>query len=87
MKRFYTSGAQGHRFGWIALAVVAGAGAAGAGARVLLLSDRNVPPRRGLTAAHVLESLGASMTWDPTEAEDWVARTRFGACAVSGFRP
>jgi anthranilate phosphoribosyltransferase len=69
------------------LDLVAGLIAAGAGARVLLHSDRNVPPRRGLTAANVLEFLGAGMTWDPKEAEDWVARTRFAALAVSGMLP
>jgi anthranilate phosphoribosyltransferase len=69
------------------LDLVAGLIAAGAGARVLLQSDRNVPPQRGLTAANVLEFLGASMTWDPKEAEDWVARTRFAALAVSGMLP
>ena len=39
------------------LDVAAGLIAAGAGARVLILSDRNVPPRRGLTAADVLDAL------------------------------
>jgi len=61
--------------------------AAGAGARVLLNSDRNVPPVRGITAANVLEHLGAGMTWDPAEAEDWVARSRFACIAVSGMLP
>ena len=53
------------------LDVCAGLIAAAAGARVLILSDRCVPPRRGLTAASVLEAMGLSMTWDPSEAEDW----------------
>jgi anthranilate phosphoribosyltransferase len=69
------------------LEVAAGLVAAGAGARVLILSDRCVPPKRGLTAASVLEALDASMTWDPAEAESWVAKTRFGACAVTGMLP
>jgi anthranilate phosphoribosyltransferase len=69
------------------LEVAAGLIAAGAGARVLLNSDVNVPPVRGLTAANVLDHLGAGMTWDPAEAEDWVARTRFGCIAVSGMLP
>ena len=69
------------------LDVASGLIAAGAGARVLIHSDRNVPPSRGLTAANVLEHLGAGMTWDPKEAEDWVARTRFAALAVSGMLP
>jgi anthranilate phosphoribosyltransferase len=69
------------------LEVAAGLIAAAAGARVLILSDRCVPPKRGLTAASVLEALGASMTWDPAEAESWVAKTRFGACSVTGMLP
>ena len=69
------------------LEVAAGLIAAGAGARVLILSDRCVPPRRGLTAANVLEELGLSMTWDPSEAEDWVAKARFAAVSVSGVLP
>jgi len=69
------------------LEVAAGLVAAGAGVRVLILSDRCVPPRRGLTAANVLEALGASMTWDPAEAESWVAKARFAACSVTGMLP
>lgn len=61
--------------------------AAGAGARALVVSDRAVPPKRGLTAANVLEHLGVSMTWDGGEVEEWVTRTRFGAIAVSGMLP
>src|SRR6187549_2814816 len=59
------------------LEVAAGLVAAGAGVRVLILSDRCVPPKRGLTAASVLEALDANMTWDPDEAESWVAKARF----------
>lgn len=69
------------------LEVAAGLVAAGAGARVLVLSDRCVPPKRGLTAASVLDSLGIGMTFDPAEVESWVAKTRFGACSVSGMLP
>ncbi len=69
------------------LEVAAGLVAAAAGARVLVVSDRCVPPRRGLTAANVLESLGLSMTWDPSEAEDWVAKVGFAAVSVSGLCP
>lgn len=69
------------------LEVASGLIAAGAGARILLQTDRNVPPKRGLTAAHVLEFLGAGITWDPREAEDWVSRTRFAALSVSGMLP
>ncbi|MCB9914569.1 MAG: hypothetical protein H6828_05400 [Planctomycetes bacterium] len=69
------------------LDVAAGLIAAGAGARVLVTTDRCVPPQRGLTAASVLEHLGAGMTWDASEAEDWVVKTRFAACSVSGLLP
>jgi anthranilate phosphoribosyltransferase len=69
------------------LEVAAGLIAAGAGARVLIMTDRCSPPKRGLTAVSVLESLGTGMTWDPREAEDWVLKTRFAACAVTGMLP
>lgn len=69
------------------LEVAAGIAAAASGLRVLLISDRSVPPKRGLTAANVLESLGLSMTWDAAEAEDWVARARFAAISASGMLP
>jgi len=69
------------------LEVAAGLVAAGAGAKVLILSDRCVPPKRGLTAASVLEAIGLGMTWDPSEVESWVAQTRFGVCSVSGMLP
>lgn len=69
------------------LEVAAGLIAAGAGARVLIVSDRCVPPRRGLTAVSVLEHLGCGVTWDPREAEDWVAKVRFGAVALTGMLP
>lgn len=69
------------------LEVAAGLVAAAAGARVLVVSDRCVPPRRGLTAANVLEALGLSMTWDPSEAEDWVTKTGFAAVSATGLCP
>jgi len=69
------------------LEVAAGLIAAAAGARVLVLTDRCVPPKRGLTAASVLEGLGLGMTWDPSEAEDWVAKTRFAVVSCSGMLP
>lgn len=69
------------------LEVAAGLIAAAAGARVLVVSDRCVPPKRGLTAANVLESLGLSMTWDPGEAEDWVAKAGFATVSVAGLCP
>lgn len=69
------------------LEVAAGLIAAGAGVRVLILSDRCVPPKRGLTAASALESLGVGMTWDPGEVESWVIKAGFGACSVAGMLP
>jgi anthranilate phosphoribosyltransferase len=69
------------------LDVAAGLIAAAAGVRVLVISDRCVPPKRGLTAASVLEHLGLQMTWDPSEAEDWVAKARFAAISASGMLP
>jgi len=69
------------------LEVAAGIVAAGAGARVLLVADRGVPPRRGLTAAHALEQLGAPMSWDPAEAGEQVLRAGFGAIAAPGMLP
>ena len=69
------------------LEVAAGLAAAAAGARVLLVSDRGVPPKRGITAANVLEELGAPMAWDPAKAEASVERRRFGAVATSGMLP
>ncbi len=69
------------------LEVAAGLVAAGAGARVLIIGDRGVPPRRGLTAASVLDHLKAPMTWDPQVAESQVERTGFSAVAASGMLP
>lgn len=69
------------------LDVASGLIAAGAGVRVLMVCERAVPPKRGLTAANVLEQLGAGLTWDPTEVEDWVLKDRFGAIAASGMLP
>jgi anthranilate phosphoribosyltransferase len=69
------------------LEIAAGLVAAGAGAKVLLVADRGVPPKRGLTGAHVLEQLGAPMSWDPAEAEHNVANAGFGAIAAPGMLP
>lgn len=69
------------------LEVAAGLAASAAGARVLILTDRCVGPKRGLTAASVLEDLGIHITFNPAEAEEWVAKTRFSALAVSGMLP
>jgi len=69
------------------LEVAAGLVAAGSGAKVLLVVDRGVPPRRGITGAHVLEHLGAPMSWDPAEAERAVKTTGFGAIAAPGMLP
>lgn len=69
------------------LEVAAGLIAAASGARVLILTDRCVPPKRGLTAASVLEGLEIPITFDPDEVESWVAKTRFGVCSVAGMLP
>lgn len=69
------------------LEVVASLAAAAAGARVLLISDRGVPPNRGITAANVLEELGAPIAWDPRKAEESVERLSFGGMATSGMLP
>ncbi len=69
------------------LETAAGLVAAGAGVKVLIVSDRCVPPKRGLTAASVLEALGLSMTWDPAQAERWVAEAGFAVVSASGMLP
>lgn len=69
------------------LDVAAGLMAAGAGARVLMVVDRNVPPKRGVSAANVLERLECGLTWDPSEAEDWVVKARFSAIGAPGMLP
>ena len=69
------------------LEVAAALVAAGAGSKVLLVADRGVPPKRGLSGAHVLDQLGAPMSWDPAEAERNVASTGFGAIAAPGMLP
>jgi anthranilate phosphoribosyltransferase len=61
--------------------------AAAAGAHVLLITDRGVPPKRGLTAANVLERLGLKLTWDPSEAERGIEKHGFAAIATSGMLP
>jgi anthranilate phosphoribosyltransferase len=61
--------------------------AAGAGAKVLIVTDRCVPPRRGLTAASVFEYLRCGLTWDPSEAEDWVGRYGVAAISACGMLP
>jgi len=69
------------------LEVAAGLVAAGAGVRVLLLTDRGVPPRRGLTGASVLDHLQVGVCWDPAEAEGLVRELGFAAVAASGMLP
>jgi anthranilate phosphoribosyltransferase len=70
-----------------ALEAAAGVVAAGAGVKVLIVSDRCVPPKRGLTSASVLEALGLSMTWDPAQAERWVGEVGFAVVSASGMLP
>lgn len=69
------------------LEVAAALVAAAAGAKVLLVADRGVPPKRGITGAHVLEQLGAPLRWDPADAERDVGRVGFGAIAAPGMLP
>jgi anthranilate phosphoribosyltransferase len=69
------------------LETAAGLVAAGAGVKVLVVSDRCVPPKRGLTASSALEALGLSMTWDPAQAERWVASAGFAVISASGMLP
>ena len=45
------------------------------------------PPKRGLTAASVLEGLGLQMTWDPSEAEAWVDECGFAVTSAAGMLP
>jgi anthranilate phosphoribosyltransferase len=69
------------------LETAAGLVAAGAGIKVLVVSDRCVPPKRGLTASSALEALGLSMTWDPAQAERWVGEAGFAVISASGMLP
>ena len=46
-----------------------------------------MPPKRGLTVASVLEDLDIHLTFNPREAEDWVAETGFAATAATGMLP
>jgi len=61
--------------------------AAAAGVRVLMLTDRGIPPRRGLTAASALEALGAGVFWDPVKAEDCVGELGFAALSLTSVLP
>ena len=47
------------------LEVAAGLVAAASGTKVLIVTEKGVPPRRGLTAAPVLEHMRVPTTWDP----------------------
>ncbi|MEX1025006.1 MAG: hypothetical protein WD226_08005 [Planctomycetota bacterium] len=69
------------------LEVAAALVAAAAGARVMLVSEMGVPPRRGVTAALTLESLGVSLATSKAEAEDRIERQRFVAIAVTTMLP
>ncbi len=69
------------------LDAAAGIVAAGVGVKVLIVSDRCVPPKRGLTAASALEAMGLSMTWDPAQAERWVIEAGFAVVSASGMLP
>lgn len=69
------------------LEVAAGLMAAGAGARVLLVSDRGVPPRRGVTAGDALDRLGIPLSWDGSEVEDQIERFGFSSIAAPAILP
>lgn len=69
------------------LEVAAGLVAAGAGAKILLISDRGVPPRRGVTAGDALESLGAPLAWNTSDVEDTIERTGFASIAAPVILP
>lgn len=69
------------------LEVASGLVAAGAGTRVMIVTDRGIPPRRGLTAAGVLDDLKAGIAWDPAEADRLVASVGFAAVSASGMLP
>ncbi len=69
------------------LEVAAGLIAAGAGARVLILTDRCVSPKRGLTAASVCDGIEITIASDPREVERGIERTRFGVCLVTDMLP
>ena len=60
---------------------------AAAGSRVLIITDKGVPPLRGLTAADVLQSLGVGLSFDPRECEEHVQKERFGVLSASGMLP
>lgn len=61
--------------------------AAASGARVLLVSEMGVPPRRGVTSALVLESLGVPLASGKDEAEDRMERTGFVPIAATTMLP
>jgi anthranilate phosphoribosyltransferase len=69
------------------LEVAAGFIAAGAGVPVLIFTDRCVSPRRGLTAASVLEGLNLPLHWDPAKAERDVEQHSFAAIALPAMLP
>jgi anthranilate phosphoribosyltransferase len=69
------------------LEVAAALVTAAAGSRVLVITDKGVPPLRGLTAASVLQLLGVEPSFDPAEAERQIARTRFAALSAAGMLP
>lgn len=69
------------------LEVAAGFVAAGAGVRILLVSDSGVPPRRGVTAGDALRHLGAPLSWDVAEVEQKVEKIGFAAIAAPAILP
>ncbi len=69
------------------LEVASGLVAAACGTKVLMVTDRLVPPRRGLTAASVLEHFCADATWSTAEANRLLERVGFAAVSLSGMLP
>jgi anthranilate phosphoribosyltransferase len=69
------------------LEVAAGLIAAGAGSRILLISDRGVPPQRGVTAGDALEHLDTPLSWDVAEVETKVREIGFSAIAAPAVLP
>lgn len=61
--------------------------AAATGARVMLVSEMGVPPRRGVTSALVLESLGVAMAANKDEAEQRMASDNFVPIAATTMLP
>jgi len=69
------------------LEVASGLVAAGAGIRVLIVADRDVPPRRGLTALDVMDYFGVGATTESDAAEERVGDLGFAVLSASSMLP